>query len=81
MLYQIVEFLNLEVFKHHGLKGVVLDFVKDKQNNLYLLDCKEHIDYQMIPVDLRYQKEKELLKNPELWSSLKDLHHASTVTN
>ncbi|CAG9327063.1 unnamed protein product [Blepharisma stoltei] len=62
MVDQIVEFLNLEVLKHHGLKGVVLDFVKDKHNNWFLLDCKEHFVDYMIPIDFEKSKRKTVIE-------------------
>ncbi|CAG9332837.1 unnamed protein product [Blepharisma stoltei] len=52
MVDQIVEFLNLHVFKKNGLKGIVLDFVKDKNNVWYLLECKEfNVDF-VVPLEI-----------------------------
>mmetsp|Transcript_29161 Transcript_29161/g.28888 ORF Transcript_29161/g.28888 Transcript_29161/m.28888 type:complete len:504 (-) Transcript_29161:44-1555(-) len=59
MVEQIVDFLNLHVFKKHGLKGVVLDFVKDKNNVWYLLECKEfNVDF-MIPIEIERRKKSK----------------------
>ncbi|CAG9332838.1 unnamed protein product [Blepharisma stoltei] len=42
MVEQLIEFLNSEAFKYRAIKGIVLDFIKDKSNNWFLLDCKDY---------------------------------------
>ncbi|CAG9334688.1 unnamed protein product [Blepharisma stoltei] len=38
---EIIDFLNINIYKNQELKGIVLDFVHDKDNRWVLLDCKE----------------------------------------
>ncbi|CAG9334723.1 unnamed protein product [Blepharisma stoltei] len=38
---EIVDFLNINIYKNQELKGIVLDFIHDKDYKWYLLDCKE----------------------------------------
>ncbi|CAG9334578.1 unnamed protein product [Blepharisma stoltei] len=41
MVSEITNFLNVKVFKDDGIKGLVLDFIQDKDKNWVLIDCKE----------------------------------------
>ncbi|CAG9334564.1 unnamed protein product [Blepharisma stoltei] len=42
MVNQIVQFLNNEIFQN-SLKAIVLDFLQNRNNNWFLLDCKEYL--------------------------------------
>ncbi|CAG9314798.1 unnamed protein product [Blepharisma stoltei] len=42
MVDQIVDFLNSQAFQRNELKGIVIDFLKDKNNSWVLLDSREH---------------------------------------
>ncbi|CAG9314357.1 unnamed protein product [Blepharisma stoltei] len=80
MVDQIVEFLNWEVFKHHGLKGLVLDFIKDKNNNWFLLECKEHFVDYMVPADHEKNRRKAVMdksRTPDLYERSESSIHSN----
>ncbi|CAG9319261.1 unnamed protein product [Blepharisma stoltei] len=62
MVNQVVQFLNTEVFKN-TLQAIVLDFLQDRNNNWFLLDCKEYL------ADTNTGIEKKKINIPSLHKS------------
>mmetsp|Transcript_27922 Transcript_27922/g.27608 ORF Transcript_27922/g.27608 Transcript_27922/m.27608 type:complete len:246 (+) Transcript_27922:820-1557(+) len=76
MVSEIIAFLNTKVFKEDGIKGIVLDFIQDKDKNWVLIDCKEYAfsnklglefnkiaDRKSSPLSSRRQKSCDLPQN------------------
>jgi len=41
LVNELIDFLNINIYRDQKLIGIVLDFIRDQDENWFLLDCKE----------------------------------------
>ncbi|CAG9319268.1 unnamed protein product [Blepharisma stoltei] len=60
MLEEIVNFLSTQVFYQQGVGGIVLDFIQDKNQNWFFLECNEYFIDSKLPIEIGRMKNKQM---------------------
>ncbi|CAG9319275.1 unnamed protein product [Blepharisma stoltei] len=78
MVSEVISFLNTKVFRDDGIKGIVLDFIQDKNKNWVLIDCKEYSLIYKLTLDANIIEERKSTPSISTRSRSCDLKKSST---